>query len=109
MSKRFNELVTDTLEVERELRVLTPGRASLRCFIAECLSRAGATYEEVEAVKARLADPEFERQSGTGAYVRHFGLPAHGILDGGAAGPGDTSRGARHPPIWGIYLRAPTG
>ncbi len=72
MSKRFNELVTEALEVERELRVLTPGRASLRCFIAECLARAGATYEEVEAVKARLADPAFERQSGTGAYVRHL-------------------------------------
>ncbi|MGH8570650.1 MAG: hypothetical protein ACREXU_22260 [Gammaproteobacteria bacterium] len=72
MSKRFNELVTEALDVERELRVLTPGRASLRCFIAECVSRAGATYEAVEEVKARLADPAFERHSGTGAYVRHL-------------------------------------
>ncbi|MGH8569567.1 MAG: hypothetical protein ACREXU_16560, partial [Gammaproteobacteria bacterium] len=70
MSKRFNELVTEALEVERELRVLTPDRPSLRCWIALYLDRAGESYEGVEGVKARLADPLFERHSGCGAYLR---------------------------------------
>ncbi|MGH8479174.1 MAG: hypothetical protein ACREXK_06300 [Gammaproteobacteria bacterium] len=70
MSKKFNELVTEALEAEREYRVLASGRLSLRAFIAECLARAGASYEAVEAVKERLADPLWERHSGCGAYLR---------------------------------------
>ncbi len=72
MSKRFNELVTEALEVERELRVLAPGRASLRCFIAESLKMAGVTYRVVESVKERLESAAFERDSGTGVYLRHL-------------------------------------
>ncbi|MGH8589178.1 MAG: hypothetical protein ACREXX_07515, partial [Gammaproteobacteria bacterium] len=70
MSKRFNELVTEALEVEREYRALTSDRLSLRCYIAECLARAGESYAEVEAIKERLADPVWERHSGCGAYIR---------------------------------------
>lgn len=70
MSTKFNELVTEALGVERELRLLTPDRPSLRCYVAECLERAGATYPEVEEIKARLEDPNFERHSGQGAYTR---------------------------------------
>jgi hypothetical protein len=72
MGHRFHELVDEALSVERELRVLRPGKPSLRCFISECLSRAGATYPEVEDIKSRLEDTGFEKASGTGAYVRHL-------------------------------------
>ena len=72
MSRQFDAAVDVALEIERELRALTPGKPSLRCFIAECLSRAGATYPEVEEIKLRLEDTGFEKASGTGAYVRHL-------------------------------------
>ena len=55
------------LEIERELRLLTPDRPSLRCFIAECLARAAASYEEVEAVKDRLAEKHNSVHSGSAA------------------------------------------
>ena len=38
MTRQFDAAVDVALEIERELRVLTPDRPSLRCFIAECLS-----------------------------------------------------------------------
>ena len=41
------------------MRALLPGKPCLRCFIAECLSRAGATYPEVEEIKARLEETNF--------------------------------------------------
>jgi hypothetical protein len=58
------------LEIERELRLLTPDRPSLRCFIAECLARADTTYEEVETVKARLAETLFGLKSGCATFIR---------------------------------------
>ena len=70
MGFKFNELVTEALSVESELRLLSPDRPSLRCFIAECLDRAGAEYPAVEEIKARLEGADFERASGTGAYIR---------------------------------------
>jgi hypothetical protein len=72
MTRQFDAAVDVALEIERELRVLTPDRPSLRCFIAECLSRADATYEEVEAVKERLAEKLFASQSGCGAFIRNL-------------------------------------
>ena len=72
MGHKFHELVTEALSVEKELRALLPGKLSLRCFISECLSRAGATYPEVEEIKARLEETNFERNSGTGPYIRHL-------------------------------------
>jgi hypothetical protein len=70
MSRKFDELVNETLAVERELRVLAPDKPSLRCFIEECLARGKASYEDVEQVKLRLADVSFGLHSGCGAFVR---------------------------------------
>jgi hypothetical protein len=70
MGHKFHELVAEALSVEKELRALLPGKLSLRCFISECLSRADSTYPEVEEIKARLEGADFERNSGTGAYIR---------------------------------------
>jgi hypothetical protein len=72
MSRQFDATVDVALEIERELRALTPGKPSLRCFIAECLNRADASYDEVEAVKERLAEKLFGLQSGCGTYIRHL-------------------------------------
>ena len=72
MSRQFDAAVDVGLEIERELRVLTPDRPSLRCFIAECLNRADASYEEVEAQKERLAEEHNSVHSGSAAYVRHL-------------------------------------
>jgi hypothetical protein len=70
MSKIFDQLVNETLTVERELRALTPDKPSLRCFIEECLARGEASYEDVEAIKLRMADVAFGLHSGCGAFVR---------------------------------------
>jgi hypothetical protein len=72
MSRQFDAAVDVGLEIERELRALTPDRPSLRCFIAECLQSADATYEEVEALKQRLAEKLFGLHSGCGTYIRHL-------------------------------------
>ena len=72
MSRQFDAAVDVALEIERELRVLTPDRPSLRCFIAECLARADASYEEVEVQKERLAEEHNSAHSGSAAYVRHL-------------------------------------
>ena len=71
MGFKFNELVTEALSVERELRLLIPGRPSLRCYISECLSRADTDYTAVEEIKSRLENTGFEKTSGTGAYIRN--------------------------------------
>jgi hypothetical protein len=70
MSKQFDMLVTEALDAERELRALTPGKPSLRCYIATCLARGGADYGDVEAVKERLADPMFGLHSGCATFIR---------------------------------------
>ena len=72
MSRQFGAAVDVALETERELRLLTPDRPSLRCFIAECLARADASYEEVEVQKERLAEEHNSAHSGSAAYVRHL-------------------------------------
>jgi hypothetical protein len=72
MSRQFDAAVDVALEIERELRVLTSDRPSLRCYISECLARASAEYGEVEAVKERLAEKLFASQSGCAAYVRNL-------------------------------------
>jgi hypothetical protein len=71
MSKKFDELIHEALQVEREIRSLSGDKPSLRCFIAECLARADASYDEVEAVKERLAEKLFGLHSGCGAYIRN--------------------------------------
>ncbi|MGI8426516.1 MAG: hypothetical protein ACR2M4_07960 [Actinomycetota bacterium] len=71
MTRQFDAAVAVGLEIERELRLLTPDRPSLRCFIAECLNRADATYPAVEEIKSRLENTGFEKTSGTGAYIRN--------------------------------------
>jgi hypothetical protein len=70
MSKQFDTLVSEALDAERELRALTPGKPSLRCFIAECLARGDADYSDVEQVKERLADPMFGLRSGSATFIR---------------------------------------
>lgn len=70
MSKRFDELVTEALAVEKELRALSGDKPSLRCFISECLTRSGESYEAVEQAKERLLEPVFGRKSGCSAFVR---------------------------------------
>jgi hypothetical protein len=45
MTRQLDAAVDVALEIERELRVLTPDKPTLRCFIAECLARGDATYE----------------------------------------------------------------
>lgn len=70
MSKKFNDLVTEALTVEKELRTLSADRPSLRCYIAACLERSGEAYTEVEAIKERMSDEMTFRHSGCGAYVR---------------------------------------
>jgi hypothetical protein len=72
MTRQFDAAVDVALEIERELRLLTPDRPSLRCFIAECLSRADASYDEVETLKERLAETLFGLKSGCGTYIRHL-------------------------------------
>ncbi|MGI8426726.1 MAG: hypothetical protein ACR2M4_09070 [Actinomycetota bacterium] len=72
MTRQFDAPVAVGLEIERELRLLTPDRPSLRCFIVECLARADATYEEVETLKERLAEKLFGLHSGCGTYIRHL-------------------------------------
>ena len=71
MGFKFNELITEALSVERELRLLIRGRPSLRCYISECLSRADTDYTAVEEIKSRLENTGFEKTSGTGAYIRN--------------------------------------
>jgi hypothetical protein len=70
MSRKLEELVNETLQVEREIRGLSGDKPSLRCFIAECLTRSGESYEAVEQVKERLLDPVFSKKSGCSAFVR---------------------------------------
>jgi hypothetical protein len=84
MSKKFEEIVTEAVSVERELRRISSDKPSLRCFIAECLTRSGESYEAVEQVKERLLEPVFGRKSGCSAFIRdlarkmangHFSAP----------------------------------
>lgn len=70
MSRKFDELISETLAVERELRALSADKPSLRCFISECLTRSGESYEAVEQVKERLLEPVFEKRSGCSAFIR---------------------------------------
>jgi len=69
MTRQFDAAVAVAIEIERELRLLSPDRPSLRCFIAECLNRADASYEEVEVQKERLAEEHNSAHSGSAAYV----------------------------------------
>jgi hypothetical protein len=95
MSKQFDLLVTEALAAARELRALTPGKPSLRCFIAECLNRADANYGDVEAVKERLADPQFGINSGCATFIRDL---ARQIANGKFSGPPERKR------IGGLYF-----
>jgi hypothetical protein len=95
MSKAFDALVSEALEAERELRALTPGKPSLRCFIAECLNRADANYGDVEEVKERLADPQFGINSGCAAFVRDL---SRQVANGKFPGPPERKR------IGGLYF-----
>ncbi len=71
MSKRFNELVTEALEVERDLRALSGDKPSIRGWVSACLSRGGLVYEDIEAVKERLGGDFLQtRMVDSGAYCR---------------------------------------
>jgi len=70
MSRKFDEVVHEMLTVEREIRGLSGDKPSLRCFIAECLTRSGESYEAVEQAKERMLEPVFGRKSGCAAFVR---------------------------------------
>jgi hypothetical protein len=95
MSRQFDALVSEALAAERELRALTSGKPSLRCFISECLSRADATYADVEAVKERLADPQFGINSGCATFVRDLSKQ---IANGKFSGPPERKR------VGGLYF-----
>jgi hypothetical protein len=95
MSKQFDTLVSEALEAERELRALTPGKPSLRCFIAECLNRADANYGDVEAVKERLADPQFGINSGCATFIRDLSKQ---LATGKFSGPPERKR------VGGLYF-----
>jgi hypothetical protein len=70
MSRNFDATVDVALEIERELRRLTPGKPSLRCFISLCLERAGEDYSAVEQVKERMTEPVFALKSGCAVFIR---------------------------------------
>lgn len=71
MSRRFDELVDETLAVEKELRALSGDKPSIRGWIAACLSRGGMSYEDIEGVKANLGgDFLHTRMVDAGAYCR---------------------------------------
>jgi hypothetical protein len=89
MSKQFDALVTEARDAERELRALTPGKPSLRCFIAECLERADANYSDVEQLKERLTDPMFGLTSGCATFIRDL---ARQIANGKFPGPPEKRR-----------------
>jgi hypothetical protein len=71
MSKAFDQLVSEALEVERELRSLSGDKPSIRGWVQACLKRGGLLYEDIEDVKERLGG-DFLRTSmvDSGAYVR---------------------------------------
>ena len=54
MSRQFDAAVDVALEIERELRLLSSDKPSIRGWVSACLSRGGLVYEDVEAVKERL-------------------------------------------------------
>ncbi len=71
MSKRFNELVTEAIEVERDLRALSGDKPSIRGWVSACLSRGGLVYADAEAIKERLGGDFLQtRMVDSGAYCR---------------------------------------
>lgn len=71
MSTKFNELVTEALGVERELRALSADKPSIRGWVSACLSRGGLVYTDVESVKERLGgDFLHTKMIDSGAYCR---------------------------------------
>jgi hypothetical protein len=71
MSRKFDELVTDALVVEKELRSLSGDKPSIRGWVDACLKRGGLDYEDVEATKERLGGDYLKtRAVDSGAYVR---------------------------------------
>jgi hypothetical protein len=71
MSRKFDELVTEALVVEKELRALSGDKPSIRGWVDACLKRGGLDYEDVEATKERLGGDYLKtRAVDSGAYVR---------------------------------------
>jgi hypothetical protein len=71
MSKKFEELVTEALVVEKELRALSGDKPSIRGWVDACLKRGGLDYEDVEATKERLGGDYLKtRAVDSGAYLR---------------------------------------
>jgi hypothetical protein len=71
MSKKFDELVTEALVVEKELRALSGDKPSIRGWVDACLKRGGLEYEDIEDVKSRLGGDYLRtRAVDSGAYVR---------------------------------------
>jgi hypothetical protein len=71
MSKAFDQLVSEALEVERELRSLSGDKPSIRGWVQACLKRGGLLYEDIEDVKERLGgDFLHTKMVDSGPYVR---------------------------------------
>jgi hypothetical protein len=71
MSRKFDELVTEALVVEKELRGLSNDKPSIRGWVDTCLKRGGLEYADVEDVKNRLGGDFLRtRAVDSGAYLR---------------------------------------
>jgi hypothetical protein len=71
MSRKFDELVTEALAVEREIRSLSGDKPSIRGWVDACLKRGGLDYEDIEAAKERLGGDYLKtRAVDSGAYLR---------------------------------------
>jgi hypothetical protein len=71
VSKKFEELVTEALAVEREIRLLSSDKPSIRGWVDACLKRGGLEYADVEDAKGRLGGDFLRtRAVDSGAYVR---------------------------------------
>jgi hypothetical protein len=71
MSRQFDQLVSEALGVERELRALSGDKPSIRGWVDACLKRGGLLYEDIEAVKERMGGDFMHAQmADSGPYVR---------------------------------------
>jgi hypothetical protein len=71
VSKKFDELVSEALAVEREIRSLSGDKPSIRAWISACLKRGGLEYVDIEDAKSRLGGDFLRtRAVDSGAYVR---------------------------------------
>ena len=72
MGFKFNELVTEALSVERELRALTPDRPSLQVFHCRVLGEGRRLISGSRGEKGALGGGTQLGPSGSAAYIRHL-------------------------------------